>query len=215
MVNKKSALGRFAFTMIELIFAIVVISIAVITLPMMAQMTSKGIEDNIVQEAIFAASAELMGATGYYWDANSMYDNNLSHLERVIDIGGICENNSSDPDYRLRPGHVNQPYHRRCLDSNAIAPANTSSTIFPNLNNLTDRALFENVLAAGSRETGYKGSYNTVVNISNDNGTGGTDNNIKKITVTITDSATPANDITVLSAYSANIGEIDFYKRRF
>jgi len=210
VVNKKSALGRFAFTMIELIFAIVVISIAVITLPMMAQMTSKGIEDNIVQEAIFAASAELMGATGYYWDANSMYDHNLSHLERVIDIGGA----SCNAD-RLRPGHVNQPYHRRCLDDSTIPPLDTISTIFPNLNNLTDRALFENVLAAGSRETGYKGSYNTVVNISNDNGTGGADNNIKKITVTITDSATPPNDITVLSAYSANIGEIDFYKRRF
>lgn len=204
MVNKKSALGRFAFTMIELIFAIVVISIAVITLPMMAQMTSKGIEENIVQEAIFAASAELMGATGYYWDANSMYDNNLSHLERVIDIGSLCENNSSDPDYRLRPGHVNQPYHRRCLDS-TIGPANASSAIFPNLDNLVNRTLFENVLAAGSRDAGYKGSYNTDVNITR---TG----DIKNITVSITSGG---NTITSLSTYSANIGEIDFYKRRF
>ena len=203
MVNKKTALGRFAFTMIELIFAIVVISIAVITLPMMAQMTSKGIEENIVQEAIFAASAELMGATGYYWDANSMYDNNLSHLERVIDIGGT----SCDAD-RLRPGHVNQPYHRRCLDNSTITPADALSNIFPNLDNLTDRALFENEETAGSRGAGYKGSYNTNVTITRTV-------DVKKITVTITDSATPPNDITVLSAYSANIGEIDFYKRRF
>lgn len=201
MVNKKSALGRFAFTMIELIFAIVVISIAVITLPMMAQMTSKGIEDNIVQEAIFAASAELMGATAYYWDLNSMQDNNLSNLERVIDIGGA----SCDAD-RLRPGHVNQPYHRRCLDSNATVVVNTPDNTFPNLNNLTSRTLFENEAAAGSRDAGYKGSYDTNVTIT-------TTDDVKKITVSIINS--DGDTITSLSTYSANIGEIDFYKRRF
>lgn len=208
MVSRKTALGRFAFTMIELIFAIVVISIAVITLPMMAQITSKGIEDNIAQEAIFAASAELMGATSYYWDLNSMYDNNVSRLERVIDIGGA----SCDAD-RLRPGHVNQPYHRRCLDSSTITPANLSSATFPNLNNLVDRALFENEATAGSRDAGYKGSYNTIVNISNVNETGAADNNVKRITVLVENSS--GDDITRLSTYSANIGEIDFYKRRF
>lgn len=208
MVNRKTALGRFAFTMIELIFAIVVISIAVITLPMMAQITSKGVEDNIAQEAIFAASAELMGATSYYWDLNSMYDNNVSRLERVIDIGGA----SCNAD-RLRPGHVNQPYHRRCLDDSTITPANLSSATFPNLNNLVDRALFENEATAGSRDAGYKGSYNTIVNISNVNETGAADNNVKRITVLVENSS--GDDITRLSTYSANIGEIDFYKRRF
>lgn len=206
MVSRKTALGRFAFTMIELIFAIVVISIAVITLPMMAQITSKGVEDNIVQEAIFAASAELMGATAYYWDANSMNDYNVSHLERVIDIGNICENNSSNPDYRLRLGHINQPYHRRCLDSSAIIPLNNPSNIFPNLNNLTSRTLFENEAAAGSRDAGYKGSYDTNVTIT-------TTDDVKKITVSIINS--DGDTITSLSTYSANIGEIDFYKRRF
>lgn len=205
MVSRKNALGRFAFTMIELIFAIVVISIAVITLPMMAQITSKGIEDNIAQEAIFAASAELMGATAYYWDRDSMYDHNVSHLERVIDIGSTCENNSSDPNYRLRLGHVNQPYHRRCLDSSAITPAGTSSDIFPNLDNLINRTLFENEATAGLRDAGYKGSYGTNVTITR---TG----DVKKITVSITSGG---NTITLLSTYSANIGEIDFYKRRF
>ncbi|MBW6487764.1 type II secretion system protein [Sulfurimonas sp.] len=213
MVNRKTALGRFAFTMIELIFAIVVISIAVITLPMMAQITSKGIEENIVQEAIFAASAELMGATSYYWDAYSMNDYNLSHLERVIDIGGVCENNSSDPDYRLRLGHVNQPYHRRCLDSSAInIPANTSGGVFPTLNDAThgSELIFTD---ATKNATGYKNNYYSIVSISNVDETGATDNNIKKITVTVTDS--DDNNITALSVYSTNIGEIDFYKRRF
>ncbi|MFA7354436.1 MAG: hypothetical protein WCZ70_07450 [Sulfurimonadaceae bacterium] len=201
MVSRKTVLGRAAFTMMELIFAIVVISIAVITLPMMAQVTSKGIEENIVQEAIFAASAELMGATAYYWDLNSMQDNNLSNLERVIDIGGA----SCDAD-RLRPGHVNQLYHRRCLDSNATVVANTPDNTFPNLNNLTSRTLFENEAAAGSRDAGYKGSYDTNVTVT-------TTDDVKKITVSIINS--DGDTITSLSTYSANIGEIDFYKRRF
>jgi len=74
---------RFAFTMIELIFAIVIIAISVMSLPMMAVVTQRGMENNIVQEAIFAASAELMGATSGYWDENSMQDINVSHLSRV------------------------------------------------------------------------------------------------------------------------------------
>lgn len=214
MVSRKTALSRFAFTMIELIFAIVVISIAVITLPMMAQITSKGIEDNIAQEAIFAASAELMGATSYYWDFNSMYDNNVSRLERVIDVGGTCENNSSDPDYRLRPGHVNQPYHRRCLESSAIGIADTNSTIFPNLKNAEhgSELIFTDAIKDAA---GYKNNYYSTVAVGNFNETGAADNNVKRITVTVTDSATPPNPITLLHTYSANIGEIDYYKRRF
>lgn len=201
-------LKRFAFTMVELIFAIVIISIAVMSIPVMTQITSKGIESNILQEAIFAGSAELMGATSYYWDLNSMYDSNLSHLEKVIDIGGTCENNASNiARYRLRPGHVNQPFHRRCLESNAIAAADTADLVFfPNLNNAVhaSQVVFTDNTADSA---GYKDSYNSAVGIDYLN------NNVKRVTVTITNSS--ADPITVLRTYSANIGEIDYYKRRF
>lgn len=210
MVSRKTALGRFAFTMIELIFAIVIISIAVITLPMMAQITSKGIEDNIAQEAIFAASAELMGATSYYWDLNSMQDSNVSRLERVIDVGGTCENNSSSPNYRLRLGHVNQPYHRRCLDNSATVVANTSDPDFPNLNNAVNAAIVDLFdIGAAAEASGYKQVYKSQVSIA-----AGANNNIKVLTASIykNDGTTL---LTSLKIYSANIGEIDFYKRRF
>lgn len=207
---RRNALGRFAFTMIELIFAIVIMSIAVMSLPMMIQTTSEGIEGNIVQEAIFAASAELMGATSYYWDLNSMQDASLSRLERVIDVGGNC-----DAD-RLRPGHINQPYHRRCLDSNATVVANTPDTnippVFPNLNNAVH--VSEVIFTDSTTDaTGYKNAYKSIVSISLIDGAGNVDNNIKKITSRVTNS--DDENITVLSTYSANIGEIDYYKRRF
>ena len=47
---------RLAFTMIELIFAIVIIAITVVSLPMMTQVTASGASDNLeAQEAIFKA----------------------------------------------------------------------------------------------------------------------------------------------------------------
>lgn len=199
MVSRKSALGRFAFTMIELIFAIVVISIAVITLPMVTQITSKGIESNILQEAIFAGSAELVGATSYYWDANSMQDANFSRLERVINISNDCNATTN-----LRPGHVNQPYHRRCLNSNATIPLDVNGT-FPSLD--TAEHISQIMFTDATKDsTGYKESYNSAIDVTR---TG----DVKKITVSITNSS--GTPITILSTYSANIGEIDFYKRRF
>ena len=212
MVNTKSTLSKSAFTMIELIFAIVIISFAVMSLPMMTQVTSKGVESNIIQEAIFAASAELIGATSYYWDLNSMQDNNVSHLSRVIDIGATCTDDSSSIRNRLRPGHIAQPYHRRCLDSNSTTLANSSDATFPNLNNAahSSEILFTDTT---TDKTGYKESYKSVVTVSNEDTQGNADDNIKKITVRVTKSND--DNITVLSTYSANIGEIDYYKRRF
>lgn len=210
MVSRKTALGRFAFTMIELIFAIVIMSIAVISLPMMAQMTSKGIEDNIVQEAIFAASAELMGATAYYWDNNrSTEDMALSRLERVVDVDGNC-----DAD-RLRPGHINQPFHRRCLDSNAAGGVNytigegTGAGLNRSVHGVQD--MFDNPDAEAA---GYKQMYRSEMEIARGVIGGVANNNVKELTVSIfaEDGATL---LTSLRIYSANIGEIEYYRRRF
>ena len=81
--------NRSAFTMIELIFAIVIIAISVLSLPMMNQVISKNIEGSIVQEAIFAASAELNQVVSYYWDENSM--EGTATLSRVVHVvSSIC-----------------------------------------------------------------------------------------------------------------------------
>ena len=198
----RSTVSRLAFTMIELIFAIVVIAIAVLSLPVMVQITSKGIENNLVQEAIFAASAELMGATSYYWDENSMQDIATSQLSRVIDLNANCN------DDRLRPGHIAQPYHRRCLDLNTTGANDAAGGTIPDLNDAaalvtSTPALFDNPTGSAA---GYKDSYTSSLSISR---TG----NIKFLEATIQDS--DGNDIVVLRTQSANVGEIDYYKRRF
>jgi len=207
VVKRKTALSRAAFTMIELIFAIVVVSIAVISLPMMIQTTSRGIEQSLVQEAIFAASAELIGATSYYWDANSMANSTTSRLSRAIDLNGDCESDTLSQRHRLRPGHISQPYHRRCLDENAtvIPAADGFSNIFPNLNNAehTGILMFTDTT---TDEKGYKESYYSDVNVTRTN-------EIKEIVITVKNSDGDA--VVSLNTYSANLGEIDYYKRRF
>jgi len=199
LVRNKLLRSRLAFTMIELIFAIVVISIAVISLPVMTKITEKGIQSNILQEAIYAASTELMSASTGYWDANSIYDINVSHLSRVIDTDNSC---NAD---RLRQGHIAQPLHRRCLDENSSIvdadEANTNDSL--ESFERTNAPVFDD---AGGTASGYKDEYTISLDV---NRTG----DIKFIEVLIKDSN--GNDVTRLKMQSANIGEIDYYKRRF
>ena len=218
MVSKTKTLSRFAFTLIELIFAIVIISIAVVSLPVMVQITSKGIENSLVQEAVFAASAEIMGATSYYWDQRSMEDVNVSHMSRVIDIGGTCENNSSLASHRLRDGHIAQAKHRRCLVSTSAAGLNALGGDYPGLNqaSYSNKAIFVDPggVDIGSA-TGYKHDYQSDLNVtSNATFTGTPNTDMKKITVTISN-ADSGDTVTSLSTYSANIGEVDYLKRSF
>jgi len=194
---------KHAFTMIELIFAIVVIAIAVVSLPVMTNATQKGVQENIIQEAIYAASAQLMGILSAYWDERSMEDENLSDYSRVVDIGGNC-----DATTRLRPGHIAQPFHRRCLDSNTSTGLGATGGTYYSLDDAVadvhgTAAIFDN---PNANETGYKDTYTSDANITR---TG----DIKKITISIKNST--GNTITKLITYSANIGEPQYYKRTF
>ena len=200
---------RYAFTLIELIFAIVIIGVTVITLPMMSQVTSEGIDESIVQEAIFAAATELNEATTHHWDESSFDINAENTYSRVVTtaIGAATGCNNIT---RLRPGHINQERHRRCTDvnstvSNAIADANISA-----LNDAAHGAddIFEN---AAAEAAGYKKIYTSVLTVDNPASFGGLNNNdIKKIEVTVSDTE---DAVTKLTTYSFNIGEIDYYER--
>jgi len=209
--------GKGAFTLIELIFAIVVIGIAVVSLPMMNQVISTGIEKNIVQEAIFAAATELNEATTAHWDENSLEPNEPNSLARVIETGS-CENNASLVSFRQMPGHISQPLHRRCLDSNATTVDNSSADAnIMALDDMTktDVSIFTNNTT--NQQAGYKKDYKATVSVTNANVIFGIDQvnanpNMKKITVSVKDGATV---VTSLSTYSANIGEVDYYKKEY
>jgi prepilin-type N-terminal cleavage/methylation domain-containing protein len=203
---------RSAFTLIELIFAIVVISITVVSLPLLTQTTDRNMEANILQEAIFASETVISEATAYYWDANSQADRNISGgLSRVIDTGDCVPGSPNQ-----RTGHVN----RRCLSNLALGVTNNGAIV----NTLDSVANVWNnqavILNAPSGAT-YKADYNATVNIQycgnantcvpfwDSNATA--NNNLKEIALTIIDSN--GNNIITLRTYSANIGDIDVAKR--
>lgn len=202
-----------AFTLIELIFAIVIISIAVLSLPMMSRATAKGVENSIVQEAIFAAATELNEVTTLHWDANSINPQNPNDDARVIDINGSCNNDPISPRYRLLPGHIAQPKHRRCLDSNTTMPAHTNSTTVETVENKAHdyRLIFLNPTPD---KEGYKQKYRSSIQVTYDAKFGGSkDENIKRIRVTIQNK--DRHVITSLKTYVMNIGEIEYYKKQY
>jgi len=202
---------RSAFTMIELIFAIVIIAISIMSLPRMAQSTSKGLEGNIVQEAIFAASAELNQAVAANWDENSLNDG-VSAMARVIPrVVGTCD----AAGHKL--GHINQPLHRRCLNAvTAVANTNTNN----NVDALNDYAKVGAAMSnAATSQSGYKFAYTTTIAVFHNSLTansvifdGAARNDMKKISVTVFNAKTA---VTTLNTYSANIGEVDYYKRTY
>jgi len=208
-VVKKSA-----FTLIELIFAIIVIAITVVSLPVMNQVLAKDTDANLIQEAVFAAATELNELTTVHWDENSIDPNNANGLANVINIDNTCENNISSSRYRFRPGHILQPYHRRCLNNLTQTAAHTHATAVDAVEDqlhLT-RHIFLN---PSPSEEGYKNDYNSTLTITSYtpsfNAT--PEANLKQVTANILDEN--GNTLVSLTTYIANIGEVDYYKRTY
>jgi hypothetical protein len=204
--------------MIELVFAIVIIAISVISLPMMIQTTSKGIENNIVQEAIFAAESILNEATTFYWDLHSIDDANVSGgYARVVNTGDCV---AGSPN--RRSGQIN----RQCLNDLTVSPANVFSN--DSLEYIThvynNTSIFETG-AAGVGAATYKKSYNATATVINcgaggcvyfgeSTDTNSTKDDIKQISITITESGS-TTPVVLLRAYSTNIGEVKPESRIF
>ena len=202
---------RSAFTLIELIFAIVIIAITVISLPMMSQVTAKGIDESIVQEAIFAAATELNEATTHHWDENS-FDINAQDIYSRVVTTAVGTATGCDNITRLRPGHINQKLHRRCTDINSTVSNASANVAISSLNDAVHGAesIFnEDIVQAA----GYKKIYTSILSITNPASFGALNSNdIKKIEVTVSDTD---GTLTKLTTYSFNIGEIDYYERSF
>ena len=212
MVRRTTLFNKRAFTMIELIFAIVVIAISVISLPMMMQSSSKASNESIVQEAIFAAEAILNESTAYYWDQNSQDDANTTSggYSRVINTGDCL--GAGIPYKRI--GHIN----RQCLDDNTTTPWNGPSSI------AVENAAGANIpiLTGASSAATYKNSYSADVTVRNCSPTANcvqfgldtNNSNLKQIQIVITNDDTNKT-VVLLRAYTANIGEVKPESRIF
>ena len=230
---------RYAFTMIELIFALVIMSIVFISLPLVLLNNASSVEDNIIQESIFLTSSKMSQVLTYQWDDASsqagMATVSASDVVNVTAGDALLDRNVSD----FRVGHFQQDKHRRMSPIGGARFATAigiEGAVFDDIDDF-DGLINQNIIAA-TGVGGYKKSYRADVNVSyiNDsnfrNATTYASNsidftldttpvlagttNLKMIEVRIEQNNTTGWDPTlVLRAYVANIGETDYFKRRY
>lgn len=97
--------------MIELIFAIVVMGIVLMSAPMLMQQAAKSGYIAIQQEAINEAASQVNMIMGYHWDEN---DANELYLDPILQVSagnsGLNENNSSGQPTSRRFGTPQESY---------------------------------------------------------------------------------------------------------
>lgn len=235
---------RKAFTLIELVFAIVIVAIIVLSVPMMNLINAKATEGSISQEAIFASSAKLMQTLSFPWDENSTDFEQI--LEGATVLSGIVKipNGTTSLDFNntvCRPGFI----ARRCRTDQDGWEVNVSnlgndypSPLIRGLDDANGTFMVNNTTSS----EGYKNQYHMTVDVSyvSDNthsGGGAIDynasdpfggdlfvfsstasankTNLRLITISTFRQDDDVNPVTVLRTYGANIGEIKPYRRTY
>lgn len=112
-------------SMIELVFAIVIMGIAVMSLPLILTQVQNNNAFAMQQEAILAAKAKIGDILTYEWDDNSY--SATAQRSYVLDTlnGNGDLNRTGTTDQRV--GHVNANYRRKLFDT-SIALAARSAT---------------------------------------------------------------------------------------
>jgi len=225
--------------MIELIFALVIMSIVFITLPTIMINNASNVEDNIVQESIFLTSSKMSQALTFQWDNNSTESGmGIVSTSDVLDVTGgdpALDRNISD----FRRGHFQQDKHRRMTPIGITRSATAigiEGGVFDDLDDFDGLVDLDVIATTGSE--GYKKMYRADVNVSYINDSNfrnattyasnsidftldttpvvGTTTNIKMIAVSIEQNDTTGWQPTLLlRSYAANIGETDYFKRRY
>lgn len=229
-------MSRVGSSLIELVIAIVVMGIAVMSLPLILTQTQKNDAVALQQEAILATKTKMNYLLAYDWDANS-YDGNAS-IARVLDTTGLAgADNAFDVNITTdtrRAGHIKADKRRRLWDigHSKRFPNNESAGLddIDDYNgkdeNITITAqdmdfIFEITLSPSVvyvSDSLTSGNYNdanlsfkfdasTEQNLSNPS-------NIKMITIRTIDTDTGGDNVkTVLRAFASNIGQSKIIKK--
>jgi len=212
---------RKASSMIELVIAIVIMGIAVMTLPLMLERVQANNAFAMQQEAILAAKTQLGDMITYPWDENSLKNNVVA----VLDTQSASYQREVNTTRRI--GHVKQDKRRKFFNNTTNASVIGTAT-----NNIIDIADFDTDVAelnklnaadadfAGTLDYRFDFNMTTSVRYINDNPVNfvfsdaniSTTSNIKMITVTL-----QGDNISTfkLRAYSSNIGESELLRRNY
>lgn len=224
LTDKARRLMRSAFTMIELIYAIVIIAVVMLTIPMMIQVNNKALEGNVAQEAIFLVSAVLSETTTLLWDDNSLEGTATAvSLSKILDVGAVGSTyGRTDVNSSIRVGGLNEDLHRSFFEYNATdlshSPAlgdNAMTTLSHDISNsIADSAGYKSSFIITAKRQYVPDTYATPFVFTA--GTPGVQSNMKMTQVEINATVDGTNLVIArLRAYTCNIGEIDFAKRRF
>lgn len=222
---------RSAFTLIELIFAIVIIGLVVVAVPRMLETNAVAMERSLMKEAVFLASVEANRLLAFQWDLNSIDTATELSYAKIVDTNfstastRVCFNPQTlvindtmaapcIPPFLLAVfpvGGISQDNHHRFHTASTLAD---SGLIGGQANAVTNLPL--------TSKDGYKRDYNISVAsgfVSRPFGTeynltGSTD--IKMIEISVSDNTAGSlnqGDTALLRAYAYNIGEIAYAKR--
>ena len=225
---------RYAFTLIELIFAIVLVAIVVAAVPQMITQNAKGTEEYIKQEVIAAAAGEAFRIISYPWDANSF--DSSTNRSYVLDISGGNANLDRISNNVIRIGHiipmkgtganagnVDRNFHRQFF----AASANPASSTLSGVSQVDAQLLAETGSNAykktynivfPSGENGYisDGAGGTTFNFPDTNATAQSNMKMATIRIDSTDSGgTAETNVMKIRVYAANIGTPEYYTREF
>jgi len=123
-----------AFSLIELIFAIVVLSVAFLAIPQLFQASSSNVEEVIKEEAAFQGIRTAGAILTYYWDESTSPDQNNSFILDTRAGDSELNRTSSTSIYRI--GNQQLAKKRRFYTS--ITYASDSMGLEANDNNVYD-----------------------------------------------------------------------------
>lgn len=204
-------------SMIELVVAIVVMGLAVVSLPLILIQTQRSTALSLEQEVILAAKSRLAFILSHEWDTKS-YDANAS-LSRVLHTNSDA---AFDTNSTRRNGHINADGRRRLYDVNTTS-TNAKESNPTNISGFDNNQTTVTATASDMDYTFTTIDLNSTVSYVSDTLTIGdyadqnitftfttglppkSPTNIKMITVTA-NAGTGTSTIT-LRAFASNIGE--------
>lgn len=224
----KKTLMRPAMSMIELVFAIVIIGISVVTIPVMLTQSSDAVMISTQQEAILVGSTKMNNILSHAWDINQTDSTRNGGYAKVINASnGDNELDVNATTFR-RVGHFEGNKRRRGYNNIGATDASIDNTGVMHLGSHAGNN-FELVDASGSGD--YLREYETNtsvyfisdtanysdVNLTfalNDADVGNANpTNIKFISM-IVSSPDPNEDTRInLFSFSSNIGQTRILKR--
>ena len=223
---------RDGFTFIELVVAIVVIAIALMSVPLLLSQASKSDEFSINQEAILAGATKIGNILTYPWDDKLVGSLTVKH---ILDVTNGDSNLSRYPNIAStrRIGNFKANFRRKFDTNQTFASTvlgrtgDTNATIYNDIDDFN--GITESITSGGTGDYLKDFNLTTTVKYIDDNATYSSSptltmsidttaatptTNLKMVEVKVVDT-TNNEEITTLRAFSANIGSYELIYRTF